>query len=149
MKHIKKFEAKSKAEIKKENDEIFQDLIDENPLSKDHDFYMFIGKDTFIENEDGSYKKGLEIENMVRMTKDTYEYSGMMSMRARFQMGTVYHIWLPVELRDEIEGNGSGSIPGYLIDLINKYKRKGGDEHGKQVYKDVMQRREDIDKYNL
>jgi hypothetical protein len=36
-----------------------------------------------------------------------------------------------------------------LIDLIDKHKMRGSDEHGRQVAKDVKRRKEDIEKYNL
>lgn len=150
MKHLILFEAwtspekeKEKAEKKKENDELFQQLIDENPLSKDHDFYFFIGGDEFKENKDGSYRKTLDIENMVRITPETYTYVNMMEMRARFQQDKkLYHIWLPVLLREEVEGKGSRSMDEWLIEIIDKYKMRGGTDYGKQVYRDILKTRE-------
>jgi len=131
MKYLKKFEDK-------ENDELFQELIDENPLSEDHDFYAFIASDDYKENEDGTYNKTLDIENMVRMTVDTYKYVNMMNMRTRFQSNSkLYHIWLPKFLRKEVDGKGSGSIPDYIIDIIDKYKLGKANEKGKRIFQEV------------
>jgi len=151
MKHLKTFEAAR--DKKKEEDavETFAELLEENPLSKDHDFYMFIASDAFKEAEGGMYKKTLEIENMVRMTPDIQSLmaSKGLEMRSRFQNNsTLYHIWLPQEFREEFEGQG-GSLAPWIVDLIDKYKRKGSDEHGRQVYKDVIDRKKFRDKFNI
>lgn len=153
MKHLKTFEKISSKERKKEEEqvEIFSELFAENPLSKDHDFYMFIARDTFKEAEGGMYKKTLEIENMVRMTPDIQSLmaSKGLEMRAMFQHDSkLYHIWLPQEFREEVEGQGGGLDP-WIVDLIDKYKRKGSDEHGRQVYKDVIDRKKFRDKFNI
>ena len=162
MKHLELFEAyKTPEEVEKERKEkveILKDLLDENPLHVDHDFFMFIGRDSFIEEPDGRYKKSIEIENMVKITPDSntiFSISGL-ELRARFNPeSTVYHLWLPKEISEEVEGKGSygtgpGSIEPYLVELINKYKQKGsGDDQGRQIYKDVIKRRKDVDKYNL
>lgn len=136
MKYLKLFEDK-------ENDGLFQELIDENPLSEDHDFYAFIASDDYRENEDGTYNKTLDIENMVRMTVDTYKYAEIMKLRTRFQQqGTnLYFIWLPKFLRDEVDGKGSVDIPPYLVDIINKYKFERADEKGKRIFQKVKKRR--------
>ena len=146
MKHVKEFENNS------ENVDFIADLIKENPLSKDNDFYMFIGRPDFTETENGLYKKTVYIENMVRITPDenSIHSANLLHIRVRFQTDSqLYHIWLPKDLRSEVEGKGTGNMDEYIIELINKYKQKGTDEHGKQVYRDVKQRREDINKYNL
>ena len=143
MKHIKKFEDT-------ENVDFLDDLIRENPLSKDNDFYMFIGKPDFIETEKDSYKKSIYIENMVRITPNSVGAMKGLEMRKMFQHDVqLYHIWLPKELEDDVSGKGSNRIEPWLVDLIDTHKRKGTDEHGKKVLKDVRQRNKDIEKYNL
>ncbi len=145
MKYLKNFESKS------ENIDLLKDLFDENPLKDTYDFYLFIGKYEFEEAEGGLYKKTLVIENMVRITPDEKSINAAngLSLRARFQIDSkLYHVWLPKEMRDQVEGKGS-SIEPWLVDLIDKHKMLGSDEHGKKVYKDVLQRKEDIKKYNL
>lgn len=149
MRYIKNFEAK---ESKEDQVELLKDLLLENPAYDTHDFYIFIGRDEFKEDEDGRYRKSIEIENMVKITPDKSSISAMngMEMRVRFnQDSSLYHIWLPKELEDEIEGKGSNSIEPWLVELINKYKMKGADSHGREVYKDVKQRKIDAEKYNL
>ena len=153
MKHLKTFEARKKTdEEKKEELELFNDLFQENPLNNTHDFYIFIASDTFVEDKDGLYKKTIDIENMVRLTPDESSIAaiGGMEMRVKFQHeSNLYHIWLPKEIRKDVEGKSSKSIESWLLDLINQHKRKGADEYGKKVYRDVKQRREDMGKYNL
>ena len=145
MKHVKEFE-------NSENVDFLADLIKENPLSKDNDFYMFIGKPDFTETENGLYKKTTYIENMVRITPDenSIHSANLLHIRVKFQTDSyVYHIWLPKDIRSEVEGKGSVSMDDYIIELINKYKQKGSDEQGKKVFNDVKQRRKDINNYNL
>mgnify|MGYP001767121651 CR=1 FL=1 len=147
MKFLKQFE---KFEEENDNDDLFDDLISENPLHDTHDFYMFLGRDKFVENEDGTYKKTLEIENMVKITKETYKYVGMMDIRTRFQTDTkLYHIWLPKELEEEVSGKSSGKIEPYIVELIDKYKQFGADIQGIETYKMAKQRREEYKKFNL
>lgn len=146
MKHIKKFETKD------EESELLADLISENPMSKTHDFYIFLASDKFEETENGLFKKVLSIENMVRIKgrKQSVGAMQMLQMRAGFQHDAIlYHIWLPKEIRKDVEGKGS-NIESWLAELINKYKRRGDPTgEGRQVLQDVQQRREDIKKYNL
>jgi len=155
MKYIKQFETREEEEKKKrkENLQIFKDLFQENPLSQTHDFYMFIGRSKFIELPDGNYKKSLEIENMVRIKPDQQSLSASngLSLRVMVQHddSALYHIWLPKEIRKDVEGKGDHSIEPWLVDLINTHKQKGSDDHGRQVAKDIKQRRNDMDKYNL
>lgn len=153
MKHLKTFEAKEKTdeEKRKEQIELFAELLNENPLNEDHDFYMFIAKDSFTEAKGGLYKKTLEIENMVRMKPDAQSLmaSRGLELRAMYQHDSkLYHIWLPKDFRDQVEGKGTNLEP-WLIDLIDKYKSKGSDEHGKQVLKDVIDRKKNITKFNI
>lgn len=143
MKYIKKFESNDDMD---EKVGILTDLIKENPNHKTHDFYIFLARDDFKEAKDGLYKKTIEIENMVRITPDAHSVGSIqgMEMRARFSPeSTLYHIWLPKEIRSEVEYNGSNSMEDWLVDLINKHKMRGGDEYGKKVYKDVLNRREE------
>jgi hypothetical protein len=144
MKHIKKFE--------NDNVDILRDLLLENPLHETHDFYIFIASYLYEETEGGLFKRILNIENMVRITPDEQSLSSasMLDLRARYQSNSkVYHIWLPQEIREDVEGKGSSSMDSWLVELIDKYKSYGADDQGKQVYKDVLQRKKDIDKYNL
>ena len=147
MKHIKKFEAKD------EEDELLADLLAENPDSETHDFYIFLASEKFEKAEKGLYKKTIDIENMVRITgnKESVGAMQMLQMRARFQQDTnLYHIWLPQEIREDVEGKGGNNIEPWLAELINKYKRKGDSTgEGRKVLQDVMKRREDMKKYNL
>lgn len=146
MKHIKQFETIE------EKVDLLDDLLRENPLSEDHDFYIFLASETFVPAENNLFKKGLDIENMVRIKADSQSVAAMamLDMRSRFQAGTkLYHIWLPKELREEVEGNGGRSLEPWIVDLINKYKRIGTDSEGKRITKEVIDRREDIKKYNL
>lgn len=147
MKYLNKYENFKEEE---NDDDLFDDLISENPFHETHDFYIFIGRDKFVENEDGTYKKTLEIENMVKITKETYKYIGMMNMRTRFQPDTkLYHIWLPKELEEEISGKCSEKIEPYIVELIDKYKQFGADKQGIETYKMAKQRREEYKKFNL
>jgi len=155
MKYLKNFESKQDDEKKKklEDDiQLLDDLINENPLNKDHDFYIFLAKDDFKESDGGMYKKTLDIENMVKIKPDANSLASMkgLEMRKMFQHDVqLYHIWLPKELEDDVSGKGSNRIEPWLVDLIDTHKRKGTDEHGKKVLKDVRQRNKDIEKYNL
>lgn len=145
MKYIKTYEKNSE-----ENSELLGDLLSENPLSKTHDFYIFLAGEKFEETENGLYKKVLDIENMVRITPNSVGAMKGLEMRAKFQQGVrLYHIWLPQEIRDDVEGHGSKLEP-WLVDLIDKHKRIGDkDGEGRKVMDDVIQRRKDINKYNL
>ena len=161
MKHIKRLderrktfeeEQEEKAAERKDKVELFQDLLDENPLSKENDFYLFLARDEFKETKDGLYQKTIEIENMVRMSGDENSLGSMqgLQMRAMFQHDCkLYHIWLPKDLRNQLDHKGSNSIEPWLVELINKYKRIGSDQHGKDVYKEILTRRENIKKCNL
>jgi hypothetical protein len=145
MKYIKQFETIE------DKVELLGDLLEENPLSEDHDFYVFLASETFVPVKD-LYKKGLDIENMVRIQADSNSVGAMtmLEMRSRFQAGTkLYHIWLPKAFRKDVEGNGGKSLSPWIVDLINKYKRRGTDTEGKRITQEVIQRREDMKKYNL
>lgn len=155
MKHIKKFESslnKEEQEKRKDQVELTGELLSENPMSKDNDLYIFVGRDDFREDKDGRFTKTLEIENMVKITPENAVHTEWgLSMRARFQGGKVYHIWLPKELEEEVSGKGSNSIEPFIVDLINKYKQTSGKkvDNLDQRLKDIRQRRNDVGKYNL
>lgn len=145
MKYIKQFETIE------DKVELLGDLLEENPLSEDHDFYVFLASETFVPVKD-LYKKGLDIENMVRIQADSNSVAAMsmLDMRSRFQAGVkLYHIWLPTQFRESVEGKGGRSLEPWLVELINKYKRRGTDTEGKRITKEVIDRREDMKKYNL
>jgi len=148
MKYLKKFENKS-------NLDLFKAVYNENPVKDTHDFYWFIGKDEFKENPPGSgnYKKTIYIEKMIRITPDENSISNMqcMQMRAKFQSDSkLYDIWLPNEIREDVENKGSESIEDYIIYLISQHKQSGdGDEQGKNIYKNVKQRLNDTEKFGL
>lgn len=154
MKHVKTFEQISMDD----QVELLRDTMMENPNYETHDFYIFIARDEYKEDEDGRYTKTIDIENMVKITPDAQSISAMtgMQLRVRFNAdSTLYHIWLPKGLDEQVEGKGSNSIEPWLVDLINKHKMKGPDIHGKQVFKDVVQRgewkgrRKNANKYNI
>jgi len=154
MKHIKTYESndEEKARKNQEKIDILGDLLSENPDYETHDFYAFLASDTFKETKPGLFKKELNIENMVRITPDINSLSSMagLEIRSRFQPETkLYNIWLPKEAREDIEGNSSSSMEPWLVDLIDKNKKQGGDDQGKQSYKNAVQRRQDLSKFNL
>jgi hypothetical protein len=155
MKHIKNFERLTSDEAF----DIFKDIYNQNPLKKDHDFYIFLAGDKFEETKNGLYKKILDIENMVRIKPDKESLSAMqvLNIRARHQHNVrMYHIWLPNDIREMVDGKGSNSIEPWLLDLINKHKQYNSDDHGKKIYKDVFNKHEerklmkkDTDRYNI
>jgi hypothetical protein len=161
MKYIKKFEnywereKEEKEQKRKDNIELAREIFAENPMSKEHDLYMFVGRDEFKEDEDGKYTKTLEIENMVKITpEDVNTVEWGLGMRAIFQGGNVYHIWLPKEIEDLVSGRGSGDIEPWLINLIDQHKQRIKDVKDtkldvKQRLQDIKQRREDTNKFNL
>ena len=159
MKHIKNHEGyldaknNEKREKTKDQVELMGEIFNDNPMYKDHDLYMFVGRDGFKEDEDGRYSKSLEIENMVHITPDESSLSvgWGLNMRATMQGGKVYHIWLPKGITELVSGKGSGSLEPWLIDLIDKHKQTGGkkvDNVNKRL-EDIRDRRNDVNKYNL
>jgi len=148
MKYIKTYEKRSE-EV---SADLLADLLNENPLSETHDFYIFLAGEKFEEDENGKYDKKLNIENMIRITPDVKSVGSMkgLQMRAMFQQNVkLYHIWLPQEIRDDIEGKGS-NLESWLVKLIDKYKRRGDPTgEGKKVMDDVIQRKRDINRYNV
>jgi hypothetical protein len=147
MKYIKKFETTTEEYI-----QLLDDTLRENPQYDTHDFFIFLARDEFKEAEGGMYKKTIDIENMVKITADGNSLAAMNGLERRAMVQhdvKMYHIWLPKEISDDVTGKGSNSIEPWLVDLIDKHKSRGGDEQGKRVFREVRQRRNDIDKYNL
>jgi hypothetical protein len=148
MKYLKTYEKKSMEELI----ELLNDLINENPLHKDHDFYIFIGKNNFIEEEDGKFRKTLEIERMIKITPDEKSIMSMNGLRQRslFQTDSkLYNIWLPKHMEEDVAFKGTDELEDFIIDFIDKYKNQGSDEYGVDVLNKVQQRRTNIKKYNL
>ena len=144
MKYLKRFNENQ------DQVDLLRTLINENPQQETHDFYIFIGRDKFIEEPKGSgkYIKSLEIERMIRITPDENSIgaSKMMDLRARYQGdgSKVYHIWLPQEIREDVEGLSSESMEPWLVDTINKYKSTGSDEQGVNTYRKAKKEQDDL-----
>lgn len=148
MKYLKTFEKISM----EEQIELLNDLINENPLHKDNDFYMFIGRNEFKEDIDGRFRKTLEIERMIKITPDEKSINSMIGLQTRSKFSSdskLYNIWLPKYIEDDIAFKGSSELDEYLIELIDKYKNQGSDQYGKEVFNNVQQRRINTKKYNL
>lgn len=148
MKYLKTFENKSM----EEQIDLLKDLINENPLHIDHDFYVFLGKYDFIEEKDGRYKKTLEIERMIKITPDEKSIKMMAGLQQRslFQTDSkLYNIWLPKHMERIVAFKGTDELDDFIIDFIDKYKNQGSDQYGKDVFNKVQQRRININKYNL
>jgi hypothetical protein len=158
MKYIKQFEDNKSFY----DDDLLKDILDNNPISKDHDFYIFIAKDNFIKDDDGRYTKSLDIERMIKITADKSSISNMqgMQMRVRFQQDSkLYYIWLPKELDEEVEGKSGSQMEPWLIKLIDDNKLEIGKTEGlsrKAVWDDLIKThkfRKDsvptLNKYNL
>ena len=99
-------------------------------ISRDqtHDLFVFIAKPEFVENEDGSYRKKLGIENFLKMNiynATDLQAINMMKMRARFQMADVYMIWMPKgSFEKEQDSYMPSEIPDWMLKLIDKEKTK-------------------------
>lgn len=152
MKHIQKFESYSKSDEK-----TFQELMEMNPNSKYNDLYAFLYKDEFVEDDDGKYIKTLGIENMVRITPDKqgmFNIQGL-QLRSGFQPHLNYHqIWLPKDIRDEVEGKGYKEIDPFILNAIkDKIKEKKPKQklvNDLDLFrKDIEDKLNDIEKYNL
>ena len=99
MKYLKTFENKSM----EEQIELLNDLINENPLHKDNDFYMFIGRNEFKEDIDGRFRKTLEIERMIKITPDEKSINSMIGLQTRSKFSSdskLYNIYIP---HDKVE----------------------------------------------
>ena len=99
-------------------------------MESENQMYIFIARPDFKEQSDGSYKKDIEIENLVPIdpydSKDAYALS-MMKLRARMQSNNseVYCIWLPKDdfEKDDLRKINDDSMT-YLRKLIDQKKQK-------------------------
>jgi hypothetical protein len=159
MKYLKQFEDRKDSIF---NEDFLKDILDNNPIAKDHDFYLFIAKDTFVKDDDGRYTKSLDIERMIKISGDKNSIANMqgMQLRIRFQNDSkLYYIWLPKELDIEVEGKGTSQLEPWTINLIDEHKLELGKITGdrrKQVYDDLVKKHEfrrdsapTLNKFNL
>ncbi len=132
--------------------DLFKQVYSENPNKDTHDFYTFISRDEFLELPDGNYKKVPGIEKMIRITPDEESMNSMRGMYIRSKFDTksdTFHIWLPNEIRKDLDGEGYQNIETWLLDLIGENMIKGGDKFGREVMNNVINRAKEIEKYNL
>jgi len=101
---------------------------DEKTIQRDeeNDCLVFNASYEFIENDQGLFKKQLNIEKLMKV--DIYDTTdlqiiNMMKMRSRFQQDVeTYFIWVPKGSFDGyIETN---DIPDYILELIDKKKTR-------------------------
>lgn len=97
-------------------------------FDEDHDMFIFIGREKFIEHPKGSgnYRKTLEIENLYKV--DRFEMQdhaalSMMKLRARHQGNgsETYAVELP---KDTMPDKANTNIPDWLVTLIDEHKRR-------------------------
>ena len=105
----------------------------ESERSRDetHDLFVFIGRDKFVEKEDGSYRKTLEVENFIKINiynPEDLQMANMMKMRARMQAGgsEVYIIWMPKDVFEEEKDSYTQEEISDYIDVINQKKTRIG-----------------------
>ena len=95
-----------------------------------HDLFVFIGRDKFVEKEDGSYRKTLEVENFLKIdiyNTEDLQMINMMKIRARSQGGSdVYMIWIPKDFFDEEKDSYTEEEISDFIDVINQKKTRIG-----------------------
>ena len=94
-----------------------------------HDLFVFIGRDKFVEKEDGSYRKSLEVENFLKVNiynPEDLQMINMMKIRARTQAGgsEVYMIWMPKDIFEEEKDSYSEEDISDYIDAINQKKTR-------------------------
>jgi hypothetical protein len=105
-----------------------------------------------MELPNGNFKKVFGIEKMVRITPDSQSMGNIkgLELRSKYDHDAgVYHIWIPNEIRDDVDGKSYKNIEPWLLDTIDANKKSGSDAHGKQVFQDVLDRAVDMDKFNL
>jgi len=104
----------------------------ERQRDQENDLFVFIGRDKFVEKEDGSYRKTLEIENFTKIdlyNPEDLQMVNMMTMRSRYQGGgsNVYMIWMPKDFfPKEKDSYMEEEIPEWALDLINQKKTRIG-----------------------
>jgi len=95
-----------------------------------HDLFVFIGRDKFVEKEDGSYRKTLEVENFLKIdiyNTEDLQMINMMKIRVRSQIGSdVYMIWIPKDFFDEEKDSYTEEEISDFIDVINQKKTRIG-----------------------
>jgi len=96
-----------------------------------HDLFVFIGRDKFVEKEDGSYRKTLEVENFLKINiynPEDLQMINMMKMRSRYQGGgsNVYMIWMPKDIFEEEKDSYTEEEISDFIDVINQKKTRIG-----------------------
>lgn len=98
-------------------------------MESENQMYIFIARPSFKEQPDGSYKKDIEIENLVAIdpydSKDAHTLS-MMKLRARMQSNNseVYCIWLPNDFEDSDLRSINDDSMTYLRRLIDQKKER-------------------------
>ena len=105
----------------------------ESERSRDetHDLFVFIGRDKFVEKEDGSYRKTLEVENFLKINiydPEDLQMINMMKIRAKMQAGgsEVYMIWMPKDIFEEEKDSYTEEEISDFIDVINQKKTRIG-----------------------
>ncbi len=104
----------------------------ERQRDQENDLFVFIGRDKFVEKEDGNYRKTLEIENFIKIDiykPEDLQMVNMMQIRSRSQGGgsNVYMIWMPKDFfPEEKDSYMEEEIPEWALDLINQKKTRIG-----------------------
>lgn len=152
MKYLKYFEGYSESDVM-----AFKELLKMNPNSEDNDLYAFLAKDEFVEEKDGRFKKVLGIEKMMRISGDRESMGTLqgLQLRARFVPEvTFYKLWIPKDLREEVEDKGYEEIESYILDAISDRLRRTKPD--RTPLTDVSKLRSDMedmldqaDKYNM
>ena len=149
-KYVKKFESYIDGI---EDSELFADVYNENPLKDTHDFYIFIyNTEGFKEVEGGLYKKTFDIEKMVKLDPSISTNVGDMigiEMRAKITAQRVGVIWWPKGGEDMIEDKSSKDMDLYVLDLIEKHMSKYDIQHGKEVFKKIVDKNKEIGKSRI
>jgi len=142
---------------KEEDLQVFKELYDMNPNSKENDLYAFVAKPEFVEEKDGRFKKVLGIEKVMKIAKD-FESMGHiqgLKMRAQFdEQLKYYQIWLPPEIGEMVENKGYEEIEDFILDAIHDKLKNSGPRQKltndlKGLMDDVKDQMDSMDKYNL
>lgn len=122
----------SKEELKKldifGNEQKARYMLSKHPLSETCDLYFFIARPTFEEIEkdgDTLYKKGWDIENMVKLDKENPNFNTLKMMKMRAQMqgddSKLYQIWINIGIFDD-QTYGSDIDPETTKIIMSKAK---------------------------
>ena len=97
-------------------------------MEQENQMYIFIARPKFIKNDDGSYKRDIDIENLVPI--DPYDISDssttqMMRLRTRIHTdANLFCIWLPKDFDKEDLQNINTPEMGYLrSSIVNKMEK--------------------------